>query len=469
MSDLAAVIMAWCAVHLIVALHNLYIHLRRQTDLEYLAFATLSFAFSVYTFGAARLTDATSYAEGSVAMRIAYVGAPIALGAFVAFIALLDDRQGPRVVRLAIGWSALGLFANLAGLFFDPDVPAQSSPYREPEQTIVALIWTVGACGLMAWTLYRAFHRAGSDRDLALLGGGALLLVAAAIHDQAVHFFGAFGPYLLEHAAIGVSFAFSYMLLRRLAGTESELERRTAEVEASYQDLRRARDDLIQQEQLAAVGELSAVIAHEIRNPLAILRNAAAGLRREGLDPTDHETLLVILDEESDRLGRLSNDLATYAQPLTPKLEPIIVRELLDECQAAVLSGAPERLEVDADIGGGPEQIEGDVTLLRLALSNVIDNAVQAMPAGGRLTIGTRAAAFRAKDAVEIEVGDSGEGMDTLVRDKALDPFFTTRASGTGLGLAIVERIVRAHGGSVQIDSGYGRGTRVTITVPVGP
>ncbi len=88
------------------------------------------------------------------------------------------------------------------------------------------------------------------------------------------------------------------------------------------------------------------------------------------------------------------------------------------------------------------------------------------MPAGGHLTIRTAAATLRDRDAIRVELQDTGEGMDTLARSKAADPFFTTRASGTGLGLAIVDRVVRAHGGELEIRSRFGQGTTVCVSLP---
>jgi signal transduction histidine kinase len=467
MSDAAAIAMAWAVAQLVIGLHNLSIHLRRPTDLEYLAFAMLCFGFAIYTFGAASLTDATSYADGTTAMRIAYVGAPVGLGAFCAFAALLDSGRGFRVVRIAIAWAVLGLFGNLAGLFFDPDDPAVLSPYLEPRLSAIGEVWVFGACVLIGLILYRVAGRAREDRDLRILCGGSLILVVAAIHDQLVHILGfPTGIYVLEHASVAVSCLFSHMLLERLANTERELEERTAEVAASYRQLSRAQEDLINKEQLAAVGGLSAVIAHEIRNPLAILRNAASGLRRRGLTRQDRETLLGILDEESDRLGRLSNDLATYARPLDPSSEPVHVEALLEECAAEARSSAGADVEIVTDLAVADDLVEGDPALLRNAMRNIVENALQAMRHDGRLTIRTSATELRRRPAIQLEVEDTGEGMDTLVHGKAVDPFFTTRASGTGLGLAIVDRVVRAHGGELSIRSRFGQGTTVILTLP---
>lgn len=469
MSNLAAFTMAWAAVQAVVGVHNLVIHLRRPTDLEYLAYSALSFGFAIYTFAAALLVDATSVADGLVAARIAYVGAPIAAGAFVVFAALLYEMVSSRVVVVAVAWAVLGLFLNLAGLFFDADVGAPSSPYHEPEQTLLAAVWSFGAGALIAWTLVAVLRSARVDRDMRILGAGAALLVVAVVHDQGVHFGGIGGTYWIEHAALGVTVLFSYMMLRRFGETESELERRTIEVRDSYLDLRRAQAVLIQREQLAAVGELSAVIAHEIRNPLAILRNATSGLGRARLSSDDRATLLSILAEEAERLGRLANDLSEYAQPLAPAVERLSVSDLLESEGRRAMAGAPEGLVVRVSSRDDVDLIDVDPALLGRALRSVVDNAMQAMPNGGELVLRVDRAELRGEAAVAVMVTDEGEGMNSMVRDKAINPFFTTRASGTGLGLAIVDRIVRAHHGVLSIETSYGKGTTVRLTLPLAP
>jgi signal transduction histidine kinase len=110
----------------------------------------------------------------------------------------------------------------------------------------------------------------------------------------------------------------------------------------------------------------------------------------------------------------------------------------------------------------------GDSNLLRQVFDNLIDNAVQAMGYGGTLTVRVRAMQHEGEDGLAVDIIDTGEGMDTMVRSRAKDPFFTTRPSGTGLGLAIVDRIVDAHGGRFIIESRAGEGTTATVFLPSG-
>jgi signal transduction histidine kinase len=110
-----------------------------------------------------------------------------------------------------------------------------------------------------------------------------------------------------------------------------------------------------------------------------------------------------------------------------------------------------------------------DPSLFRLVFDNLVENACQAMKSGGTVQILVHRGQLRGEPAVRIEIADSGQGMEQGVRERALDPFFTTRPSGTGLGLPIVHRIIEAHGGEIHLDSEEGQGTTVTLLLPLGP
>lgn len=256
---------------------------------------------------------------------------------------------------------------------------------------------------------------------------------------------------------------------RRLAHDQRAAERRVDEVEerlvAAESAQREAESAAVEKEQLAAIGELAAMIAHEIRNPLTIIGNAVTTLRRRETTPEDRSTLFGILEEESGRLNRLMNDLLSYARPVSLELQPVELREIIDRA----LSLVPAQAHLDVELIE-PEpvgEVLGDPNLLRQVFDNLVTNAAQAMSReGGTLTVRIERSPIDGPSGVDVTVEDTGEGMDTSVRDRALLPFFTTRPSGTGLGLAIVARFVRAHGGRLEIKSAAGKGTSVRVFLP---
>jgi signal transduction histidine kinase len=196
------------------------------------------------------------------------------------------------------------------------------------------------------------------------------------------------------------------------------------------------------------------------------MANAVAGLRKPSLGREDQTTLLGILDEETTRLNRLVSDLLRYARPVSLQRQSVSLRELID--RGLQLARRYEAMRVELTSEAPDARVWGDANLLRQVFENLIDNATQAMNYGGTLTVKLRTMRHEEKDGVAVDIIDTGEGMDTMVRARARDPFFTTRPSGTGLGLAIVDRIVDAHGGHFLIESRAGEGTTATVFLPVG-
>jgi signal transduction histidine kinase len=301
----------------------------------------------------------------------------------------------------------------------------------------------------------------------------ALLGTVGFFHDTVVQVFELPGTPIVEHVSVIGSVLMSYVLLRRFALAADALEDRTRDLQQAYAELRHVEAELVRKEQLAAVGELSAVIAHEVRTPLSVLKNSVAGLRHEAIGDADRTTLLGILDEESDRLNRLVRDLLAYARPINPQLAEVPLEPMIQRAADAAMRELgrddSNRVYVALDLRGAPEAVRADRDLLERALTNLIENGIQAMQEGGTITIRAREAIGDDGPTLRISVQDQGEGMDTLVRSRARIPFFTTRPTGTGLGLAIVERVIRAHGGQLELASAATRGTAATITLPFRP
>jgi signal transduction histidine kinase len=287
------------------------------------------------------------------------------------------------------------------------------------------------------------------------------VVVLTALWDVAIGIAEAPLPYLSEHVLLAFVSVTAYALLERLL---DELSARTAELRSLDGVLKSVRQTLAEREHLALVGELSAIVAHEVRNPLAVIRNATSSLQKPDRPANERLLLFSIIEEECDRLNRLVTDLLTLARPISPQLRMVDVPELLDRSLEPARRADTE-VDVRFDLSGA-EPLYCDAQLLRHALENLVENAVQAMGARGALTVTvTRRANTEGTDR-EFAVIDSGEGMNTDVRNNARRPFFTTRTSGTGLGLAIVERIVTAHHGALDIESKRGRGTTVRIRIP---
>jgi signal transduction histidine kinase len=475
MDVLTTLLVAWAAVYGYVALYYGLVYLRRPADREYITFALVASGMCVYTAAKAVLLGAETAAEAVMPSRFTWVGLLLAVAFFVDHCHTF--RTGHDILRrityplvgVAVGLSLAGLTVNTSQMVATTPVDwasATSSPSLAitPLGLAVLAVCLVLSCAALARLIPALPH----DRDVRVLFGGATLAVATGVHDLAIRAGWLQSFYLLEHAALIVVVAMSYMLLHRFVRTNDELRLRTEELHRSYAELRRTQEKLVRKEQLAAVGELSAVIAHEVRNPLAIIKNAVSGLRRDSLEQTDRATLLTILKEETGRLARLVEDLLAYAQPMAPQGRAIHLDELVWGAVDLARSANPgaARVAFTVDLRDAPETVHGDPALLRQALTNIVDNAIQAMPGGGDLAVRACPITLDGAPAVAIEVEDTGEGMDALVRQKACNPFFTTRPAGTGLGLAIVERVTRNHGGTVSITSRHGAGTTVTLQLP---
>jgi signal transduction histidine kinase len=230
-----------------------------------------------------------------------------------------------------------------------------------------------------------------------------------------------------------------------------------------------AQSRLVQRERLAALGELSAVMAHEVRNPLGVIFNSLGSIDRL-LKPTgDAKMLLDIVREESDRLNRIVSDLLDFARPVNLAPRPVPVDRLLDEAwNAAATASNGAAIEVRREIDPALPMIEADSRLLRQALVNVMVNAIQALPHGGSVTLRARAVEMSpGQPGVDLEVEDTGAGLGNVDLSRVFEPFFTSKATGTGLGLAVVRRIIEEHGGTVSLRPGPQGGAVFTARLPV--
>jgi PAS domain S-box-containing protein len=222
-----------------------------------------------------------------------------------------------------------------------------------------------------------------------------------------------------------------------------------------------AEQRLVDQASLARLGEMAAVVAHEVRNPLAGLRGVLQILQQR-LGPDRVEQPVVVemikrLDALNERLG----DLLRYAKPRTPQLVRVPLHALL-EATAAVLKRDPATAAIEVVISGGDVAARGDVEMLREAFLNLLLNAAQAMDCRGTIRVDVHGGA-----TATVRVSDTGAGIPADLEDKIFEPFFTTKRAGTGLGLSIVRRLVELQHGAVAIETSSSQGTCVLVSLPV--
>lgn len=221
---------------------------------------------------------------------------------------------------------------------------------------------------------------------------------------------------------------------------------------------------LFQSAKLAGIGTLAAGVAHEIRNPLGIMKTSADMIRRGSREGEQNFELAGFMIEEVDRLNRVVTRLLDFARPSAPKSEPCDLGEIIE--RAISLVGPQHRLqdiEIYRSYAKGAARARGDREQLCQAFLNLILNAVQSMAGGGRLSLST---AGGEDDTVSASVGDSGGGIEEKSLEHIFDPFFTTKEGGSGLGLSIVYRIVEAHKGRIEVNSVRGKGTTFTVVLP---
>jgi len=263
-------------------------------------------------------------------------------------------------------------------------------------------------------------------------------------------------------------------LSQQEAARRAQLEETAKGLEESYQKLQtqseliiRIEEQLRRAERLSALGELSAILAHEIRNPLASIKGTAEILMDEKVPAAGRAEFLEILIKESDRLNRVVEDFLKMARPEPKSKKACDINEELAN-MVTLLSAQARQSKITLELRPAPlPPYLGDAEKLRQAFLNIILNAIQASPAGGTVRMATRA--VPEQGCLEIAFTDSGPGIASDAVARIFEPFFTTKGNGTGLGLPITKKIIEGHGGSIEVSGGSGEGATFLVRLPVLP
>jgi PAS domain S-box-containing protein len=242
---------------------------------------------------------------------------------------------------------------------------------------------------------------------------------------------------------------------------ENQLEQYSKRLEALVEE---RTNQLKEKERLAGIGETAGMIGHDIRNPLQAIVSELYLARKAMAEANGQDTNEVLesiefIQEQADYISKIVQDLQDYARPLKPEFQEVDLSDIVVNTFSAI--AVPDKIKLNVHVRGALKA-KTDPTFMKRALTNLVNNAIQAMPDGGELTL----MAYEKEKSIIITVGDTGVGIPENVKPLIFKPLMTTKAKGQGLGLAVVKRLVETLGGQVGFESQEGKGTTFTITLP---
>jgi two-component system, NtrC family, sensor histidine kinase HydH len=244
---------------------------------------------------------------------------------------------------------------------------------------------------------------------------------------------------------------------------ELTLRRTSAQLDQAHRELRENFEAMKRAERLTSLGQMSAGLAHEIRNPLASIQGAAAVVQRERESDERRREFLEIIQKECRRLNQLLTSFLNFARPSPPDLRTVEIDALLDSVLVLVRhAGEASRWDLRKEIQPGMSQLECDPEQMKQVLLNLVMNSLQAMPQGGTVVLAAR----EYRNNVILDVQDQGCGISARDLDRVFDPFFTTKATGTGLGLSVAHQIVTHHGGTLTLARNSPGGVTMRVALP---
>ena len=334
-------------------------------------------------------------------------------------------------------------------------------------RSITSGVITVGPDGSVATANAAAERMFGMrEEEMVPRRFGVLVTDDGGIDAALVRILGGLAPRLAldtKIVTLGATEMHAQVSMSRMRDIDGRLLGAVVTIE-DVSEVRSLTDQLIRADRLAAMGELTASVAHEVRNPLGVIRASVQLLEETVPDERRISEAARVIKQEIDRLDRVIKALLDFGRPSPPTLRPTNVEDVVADVvmftrQFAGRSG----VEIRTDYVAGVALVSADADQLKQVLVNLVSNAVQAMDASG----GTIVVRVWDDDAyVFISVADDGPGIPGELLHRIFDPFYSTRDAGTGLGLTIVHRIVDQHGGRLEVESAPGAGTTFTVALP---
>ena len=434
----------------------------RWRSLRWLALVALwggLFAAAAITFTVDGLSDSTRAAVCRLTITLSSLHAI----SWLYFLRVEEQRGFFAWERAMIAAAAAcALLVQVPGLLLDERVAVHrvswlgGISWYDVQPSTAGLVLFVGYLICLTFVAVRVARHAqhGANRALMLFA-----LLAGQVNDALASTDVLELPYVLDLVYLGSVVVMAAVVTRELVSSAVALEQ-------SSERLAAAQAALVRRERLAALGELSAVIAHEVRNPVAVVWNAVSRLKQLVPKETEAATLLRLMGEESERLERMVGDLLDLTRPSPSSRQPVQLGELVEAAIAAARDAwKGERADIAIEVEPGLPTTQLDAEQVRRAVVNLVTNALQAT----RRREAIKVRVFGEGERQCVEVTDDGPGVPPEQRAQIFAPFFTTRAQGTGLGLAIVQRVAEAHGGQVGVGSAPGGGAVFSLVLPRAP
>ncbi|MBN1653492.1 MAG: hypothetical protein JXA30_06915 [Deltaproteobacteria bacterium] len=483
MHFIAGIIFAWATVHIVLMAFMLFVYFRYSRNRDYVIFCAVCGALVVYFL--ARTFHYLAESAQEVVLLIRIEGAVLTLGAAILLYLAAKRETIAAKTRLLIysafiSVAAVVALSSLLGINVDETQPMTKTialfdneeTYYEYKYTFwgylriaVSLIYATVA-GLI---LAKSVKNDRVARNFFLVG--VLVLNLLAIHDILLLLDLINSMYLLAHGLFIMILCVLFGFVREAEISRNQLTARTLALRQASINLNRATDETRRLRPMADLGRLSASLAHEIRNPLAVLSNVASSLRHHKVhdrNPSKIEPLVSMMQEETDRLARLVDDLLLFSQTTriswgTVDIRSLVAAAVRDVTQLYEPSSRPEVVtEVDENL----PSIDGNQDSLRRALANLIANSFQSSQARGTVRVIACQKQER-PDTVLIGVVDNAGGVPEEHQVEIFDPFFSTRPTGTGLGLPIAKSIAEAHSGSLIFENRPGEGASFWLYIPI--
>ncbi len=416
-------------------------------------------------------------------------GGAVGLGFNRAFLMLADERSGTLRAEMAVGptsateagriWAGVDTSHSTIGDFlddYDQLPPPQQNPFFRLVSELEVPLSDVEKLPMLALETRQTQHVVNAYEDTRVPD-------AFRQHLQAEEFVVA--PLFVSDTRIGVAYADNFvsrqpisrsdvqlftslanhaaLAIDRAAAYEQE-QRRAAELEAAYRELEAAQERSLRAESLAAVGEMAAIVAHEIRNPLSTIGGFANLMVRQAGDPERVARNGKIIYDEVMRLEKIVSGLLAFSRPGVPQFGWCDIGDTIDDCMQRITAGFAWRdVEVTVECPENLPPVYIDCAQIYQVLDNLVRNAFDAMPDGGWLRVTCRSGD---DGEVIIEVSDTGVGISQENMDSVFNTFFTTKSTGMGLGLALSKKIIHDHGAEMLVRSAVNAGTTFSLVFP---